>query len=634
MMVSPVNASSAHHPGSSSSRPQHLLSSNGAASHPQQPTSMSPRRQQSSANRSLPCSILSVLSHLSIALVAFNLGYLYHHTTSGHDESLMLSPHAMLETSASTARSVQSIDTQGSRNGPLGLFSSKVGAASTIRSNLQDSLPIDTVGLFLNGMARVKRDAFTQLLNLGVPLDKTTSSNQDVLVLYSNKAALPTAKPWKNESTTSTVPLYSASDATAHCHTVRLILQQPKKDKECLAILGQWESYTVDKYMRLPEKGNKGASDEEALRLVPRGQKNNGKVAKLPTAKQVTNYWDVLTKYLASLDDTIARLKPIAAKAAGVGGNTVIVMTSNWGQASLLANFVCAARSRHLDISHVLLFATDIETHDLAVSLGIHSFFVDQAFGEMPKVAARVYGDKHFASMMMSKVYCVHLINLLGYDLLFQDLDIYWYRNPLDFFHSDAAGDFDMYFQDDGARSARYAPFSPNSGFYFVRNNPRTQYFFSVFLRMGDLILASGSHQGVLTSVLVEHANWRGLKVKVFGVHQEEGGLFPGGYHFHRNHAYMKQMLQGDGSVNPFIFHMSWTKNKDNKLKFMQQLGHWHLNEQCNGKRADEIGGGVDDVFSHCCSSEPLVACHYRDKPSKIPCRDKPPIDNGRSSFW
>ena len=47
---------------------------------------------------------------------------------------------------------------------------------------------------------------------------------------------------------------------------------------------------------------------------------------------------------------------------------------------------------------------------------------------------------------MMSKVYCVHLINSMGYDLLFQDLDIVWYRNPVPLFERRAAiENFDMY---------------------------------------------------------------------------------------------------------------------------------------------------------------------------------------------
>lgn len=48
---------------------------------------------------------------------------------------------------------------------------------------------------------------------------------------------------------------------------------------------------------------------------------------------------------------------------------------------------------------------------------------------------------------MLAKVICVHLVNDLGYDLLFQDVDISWYKNPFDFFNSPDNSGFDVYFQ-------------------------------------------------------------------------------------------------------------------------------------------------------------------------------------------
>jgi hypothetical protein len=72
--------------------------------------------------------------------------------------------------------------------------------------------------------------------------------------------------------------------------------------------------------------------------------------------------------------------------------------------------------------------------------------------------------------MMMAKVIVVQVISMLGYDMLFQDVDIVWYSNPLDYFHSQtgASADYDIFFQDDGGHSVRYAPYSANSGFYYV----------------------------------------------------------------------------------------------------------------------------------------------------------------------
>ena len=39
------------------------------------------------------------------------------------------------------------------------------------------------------------------------------------------------------------------------------------------------------------------------------------------------------------------------------------------------------------------------------------------------------------ASLANLQVICVQMVGLLGVDILFQDVDIVWYRNPVDYFH-------------------------------------------------------------------------------------------------------------------------------------------------------------------------------------------------------
>lgn len=83
---------------------------------------------------------------------------------------------------------------------------------------------------------------------------------------------------------------------------------------------------------------------------------------------------------------------------------------------------------------------------------------------------------------------------------------------------------------------------------------------------------------------------------------------------------------------------LSWTTNKNNKLLFLKQMGLWYVNPVC------EKGGGVDEakklldgknLESACCSAKPLISCHYRDKPSIVPCDDSPMIDGPKGKpFW
>jgi hypothetical protein len=190
------------------------------------------------------------------------------------------------------------------------------------------------------------------------------------------------------------------------------------------------------------------------LRLVSRLDTLSGKSKpRIPLEYQSTKYWPMLLNYLMKLNSTLERLKPFAAKAVTSSNNyhrskTIVVMVCNFGQSELFVNFVCSARARNIDLSNILLFATDPDMYQLAHSLHITTFDVQDAFGDLPTGAANKYGDRVFQGMMFSKVYCVHLISVLGYDVLFQDVDVVWYRNPIEYFQSEQSGNFDMYFQD------------------------------------------------------------------------------------------------------------------------------------------------------------------------------------------
>ena len=95
----------------------------------------------------------------------------------------------------------------------------------------------------------------------------------------------------------------------------------------------------------------------------------------------------------------------------------------------------------------------------------------------------------------------------------------------------------------------------------------------------------------------------------------------------------MKTVIKGERT--PFIFHMSWTENKDNKQKFYQQLGDWYVNVHCVNKKHEDLDIKEDEhLSSHCCSAKPIIKCHYSDKPSKNPCRRSPKIDKRGRSFW
>ena len=486
-----------------------------------------------------------------------------------------------------------------------------------------------SISAFATGMAVLDRKEFAEKFDTGVPLDKERDNNNKVLLMYSQASSLPKNRTLAHDARKLNEPIPHPTDieaATANCDFMSVILTDfSGKRAQCIAIMGQYEAYHIQKFMRLDDFGNP-LNSELPLRYVNRGAQASGRRSAKPPKMQMTlSYWETLGKYITQLPEKLDALRPVAGLAAAEGGrNAVTVMVCNHGQSELLLNFVCSAKKRNLQLGSILLFATDMETKELAENLGLHVFMDKEIFGEMPKEAAQRYADPRFTKMMMAKVYCVQMVMMLGYDVLFQDVDVVWFKDPFQFFQDNH--DHDMYFQDDGNHALYYGPYSANTGFYYVRNTDATRNFFNALLLSGDLIMATHSHQVALIALLNEHASLYGIQVKILS---RDTDTHPGGYHFHNRKPFMKALFAG--KVEPDLFHMSWTASKVNKVKFFRQMGEWYVQDSCVGETLGRLGS---NGAAGCCLAEANVTCHYRDKPSKIQCPDSPNIDTGRRSFW
>ena len=220
------------------------------------------------------------------------------------------------------------------------------------------------------------RDAFAEAFDTGVPMDASTPNNQHVLLIYSRSISLPTdATLAEQVSTPGDVPTLSVKDATENCDFLNIILTEPKSNRaQCIAVMGQYESFHIQKFMRLDDKKKAPVNRELPLRIVNRGSQANGRLSTPPPPKDISmKYWDILQKYLLRFPSKLELLRPVAHKVAK--NNAVVVLVCNHGQSELLLNFVCAAKARGFDLSVVLLFATDVETKELAESLGITVFY-------------------------------------------------------------------------------------------------------------------------------------------------------------------------------------------------------------------------------------------------------------------
>ena len=461
----------------------------------------------------------------------------------------------------------------------------------------------------------------------------------------------------------------SVANAVENCDALNIIFTSLNNDTDCHLLMGDFESYHINRWARMPKfdystprtrgtiKQDRKIDHSLPLRHIGRitQNKNGVDIFELPnvwetvgkgtltrrTKGMLLEHFDILKLFLQNVQQVLKELRELLAIRNVVRDNTVVVITVNSGQSELLTNFICSAHSRGIDTGNVLVFPTDELSHRLAQGLGLASYYDEANFGQMPIGAAQAYGDRIFANMMFAKVLCVLYVSLLGHDVLFQDVDIVWFKDPLLYFHDKtniAIQEFDIMFQHDGNSQSRYSPYSANSGFYYVRANKKTSYLFTSLLYHGAIVRKSKSHQQVLVQLLNEHSSMFGLKVKVFDATLTD--MFPGGIHYHQDWDTMKKIISG--TSNAYLLHMSWTENKVNKVLFFRQLGEWYVQDKCigdGGESSTLIDGDteLDDgsLIETCCSVEPIFSCHYKDKPSKIPCPDSPRIDpHKHRSFW
>jgi hypothetical protein len=225
-------------------------------------------------------------------------------------------------------------------------------------------------------MARVDKADFVEHIDPGVPLDAPKKGNSQVLVLYNSPASVPEMyREADNLNQGNQNPHLDTATALENCEMLNVVLQHNTGGrKQCVAIVPQYESFHIQKWMRPLIDLDSNATNRHPLALVSRGKVEKGVDRfRPPRGYETEQYWNWLRNFLGSMEEVLAELKPILERVAV--DNTVIVLVCNFGQSELLLNFICSAKSRGFDLGRVILFATDEETKELAEAHGIAAYY-------------------------------------------------------------------------------------------------------------------------------------------------------------------------------------------------------------------------------------------------------------------
>jgi hypothetical protein len=305
---------------------------------------------------------------------------------------------------------------------------------------------------------------------------------------------------------------------------------------------------------------------------------------KVPKERGRERTKDKLGTFLKHFDEINADFEAKVASHGIRAGDDLVAMVVNEGELDLFLNFACSCRLHNISMNNVLAFAGSSGIVPFIEATGAMALF-HPGYASVSRRASTDYLDRVFVDMMWFKAFSIFLVLRHKINVLFQDVDLVWFREPMKYFHDylrDHQAEMTMsgtptlaFFSDDGQRSKRYTPYFAKSGFYYLIASPRSEYFaWSIMVAM-DAIQVLGSHQNVFTTRLMEAISITAGHSKILSL-----GDFPTGIMYHHHRGYMKRLMEK--KVSPYNFHMCWTQGKPDKLIYLRKASMWYLSETCS----------------------------------------------------
>jgi len=99
----------------------------------------------------------------------------------------------------------------------------------------------------------------------------------------------------------------------------------------------------------------------------------------------------------------------------------------------------------------------------------------------------------------------------------------------------------------------------PQKGFYYMKSNPKTLFFQERMLKSTGEINYTHSHQSTVIRHLTETHSLHDIKMLVLDTKK-----FPSGQMYHHAKPYIRALKAYE--IVPYVFHMCWTANRDQKV--------------------------------------------------------------------
>jgi hypothetical protein len=245
-----------------------------------------------------------------------------------------------------------------------------------------------------------------------------------------------------------------------------------------------------------------------------------------------------------------------AHQALGRPSAVVLTMCSQ-GYLPLLERWLASCDRRAIEVrGRTIVAALDRRTEERAAEVGLQVVSVDPDRRDDIDEAAG-FVDTRFASVMLYKHVVIHDALQVLPALLFQDVDLLWFRDPIPDLSRTADG-IDLQFMYDGPNPI-HRPLYANAGFIFITSNDATRSVFETAVRNSASVLCTGSMQGPLNRIVAHFAAHNLVRVAVL---PEDRYL--NGHLFNLEDGVSPQA--GDWRSDGVVLHYSWTADIAQKL--------------------------------------------------------------------
>ncbi|MGA8261980.1 MAG: putative nucleotide-diphospho-sugar transferase [Arenicellales bacterium] len=241
----------------------------------------------------------------------------------------------------------------------------------------------------------------------------------------------------------------------------------------------------------------------------------------------------------------------------------LVAMTFNRGFLPLFANWVESTRRHGIAVrDQCLVFPMDEVSDRAARDLGFCTCYDPESKILQSTGTAQAFGDHDFVRHIYFQNAVIR--DLLGFDVnvLFQDVDLVWLRDPLPLLDRDEA--HDAQFMYDGP-SYVHAPLHANTGFMYFRVNSAARRFWDIVFAETPQMFSQRGQQVVVNRILGA-VSPLGFRARTLDERKFVNGHLVG-------------LDAGTSRIpeHPWVIHFSWTRDLDKKYVKYRNNGYWYL---------------------------------------------------------